>query len=242
MIDLVEKLLAENGYNSYEASSQQDDVHVYVGDEFEDIVVITGYSRDGVLNFFDGNDTKTAQIMGLYEDVLNSTHSDSAKDMLLIICYQVDSPSSVEEDNEVKRQIMRLEENKFGMRISVLKYTNAAKERFENENDIAAAIVSRVDSGIEQIDGSIETEKTIDAALRVEPTFTALQLYTKLPFLSIRRLVPQASIESIEQRLEKCIGDNQAQIDHILKLEEDTYSSWTPQEFLMDLDKVSKNP
>ena len=239
MIELIAHLLSNNGYKTLDIDLQRNDVQLYIGDEFGDIVIVTDYSKEELLRFFENNQEKTTQIMGLYEKVVKSAHSDSAKDMLLIICHAVTSPTAADEDDEIKHQIMRLEENKFGMRISVLKYTNAAISNFSDETKIAEAIINKVDSNIDQADGEIEASKTIDAALKVEPTFTALQLYAKLPFLSLRGLVPASAVIPIEQRLNQCIGEKQVQINHILELDKDTYTSWSLEEFLADIDKAN---
>lgn len=232
MFNFITTLAEANGYSALELDASPPDASIYIGGEFQDILIISAYNREEILNFFDVGNGKTASIMGLYDLVLQSNFSDSAKDMQLVLCYQINSISSLKDDIQAKHKIMQLEENKFGMRISVLKYTADVMQILNSEQDIITAINSKVDSSLNDDDGVIAADMTIDAALKSEPSFTALQLYTKLPFLSLRNFEAASSIEPINKRLEKIIGEDSTLVERILNFKESKYGAMNASVFV----------
>ena len=236
MISLIKKLAETNGYKPLEIDWPHDEFPVYIGTEFEDIVVLAEYSHKEIMAFFDAENAKTPRIMQLYEEVTKSKYSDSAKDMLFIVAHKIDSPTSAH-GTEIATQIMRIEENKFGMRIAVLKYTEAGLGQLRDEESISKAITKREGRTTEEEDADFTSEETIEAALGAEPTFTALQLYAKLPFLPIVNLVGESSVDSVDGKIVSLIGNNRDLVDRILNKGSAEYESWSYDkhlEFLAD--------
>lgn len=231
MISLIKKLAETNGCEPLEIDWQHDEFPVYIGTEFKDIVVIAEYSHQDILTFFDVENAKTPQIMRLYEEVTKSKYSASAKDMLFIVAHKIDSPTSAH-GTEIATQIMRIEENKFGMRIAVLKYTEAGLGQLRDEKSISKAITKREGRTTEEEHVDFTSEETMEAALGTEPTFTALQLYAKLPFLPLVSLVEESSVESIDEKFDALIGDKRKLVDGILSQDSTEYESWSYDEHL----------
>lgn len=236
MLNLIITLAESNSYTPLNLDINIPDTAYYVGQPLQDILIVSAFSRNEVMTFFSSENTKAANIMGLYDTILKSEFADSAKDIQLVICHCIDSLSQLDEDIELKHQIMQLEENKYGMRISVLKYTDEALQQLQSEQDITAAINDKVDSSVNAEDAEIAVDKTIDAALKAEPSFTALQLYAKLPFLSLRNFDSESTVEPIDIRLDKIIGKDTELIERILSFKDSEYSSLTAEEFLLKLE------
>jgi hypothetical protein len=231
MIDLIKKLAETNGYEALQISWPHNEFPVYIGPEFEDIVVIAEYSHQEIMAFFNPENAKTSRIMHLYEEVTKSTYSDSAKDMLFIVAHKIDSPTSAH-GAEVATQIMRIEENKFGMRIAVLKYTEMGLKQLRDRKEISDSITKREGYTAGQVDSDLTSEETMETALGTEPTFTALQLYAKLPFLPLVNLIGESSVEAIDEKINGLIGDKRKLVDKILGEDSAEFESWSYDEHL----------
>ncbi len=190
------QLLEESGYTSFKDSAEP---KAFIGKDFEDCVIICGYNRAELESFANHENAKTKAVMQLYSKVV-AIHDSAFKDAVLIIYYNINTIKDLDE-NGLKNTILRVEENKYGLRVYILPYTGNAEARIavaQQGANLTHALVSELQKG----------QDSLESRLEDETYFAITQLFTKLPFLQIDLLSSGKAMESLDTQLDKAIGTN----------------------------------
>jgi hypothetical protein len=222
MIDIISKLVLESGYSKLDPTSA-DKTDVYLNKANRDYIIVAEYDLQSLASFETSD--KTREIMQKFEDARRD--KDVYKNTSLIISVKLNSFS---EYDLVKNTVLSVEENPYAFRKYVALYTK---------------------EGIKELSSATNAKSSVEAILLDEKRFgsfedgkgddefkTALELFVKLPFLSVRNM-PEIEMEQFKDPTQ--VAENIL----LRQIFDETRDVFDPEAYLSpeeEIEKLLENP
>jgi hypothetical protein len=186
MEKIISRLLIESGYVKQDPTEDRF-FDAYINHDLKDCIIVCEYDVKSLANFSEA--TKTHEVMQIFEEVRNK--EDIFKSTSLVMPLKLNDFKDYE---VIKNIILDVEENPYAFRKYVALYTTQGIKGINAQGDLKKSLEATL------LDA--DRFKKFEEDQADEEFRTVLELFVKLPFMSVRG-IPSIELEEYSSPLDK---------------------------------------